>query len=691
MGCGPCGTQSAITDSSQALLQQYVGNRKLAPKLTGLLRALDQVEIRQRTEAVKISWKPSMFEERIQPYGRKPEGTDVIFKHAPLYFTDNAAFTYDYTPASPEGGICEGSTLCSEPPANQIPGDSFQTFTYRFEGTAWETPQVCLKDLLHYENGSEYLRNFLTRVERTPFEFYDMYIRNRIWDDGEKYLLANTGISLLWNTPERVSAREVPNLLDFQNNHPSAGAAVVGAPNMVAIAHLQHELETMMEGATTLNVDGKPDMMLVADRSDMFNIFYHDDTCGPCSFVEGGMGFSPFSLSIVDKLPFAYKEEKFWFRCDVDPVTNEFYRVAEKGYIVQNGGEDLRHTTEWKNAQYGVMTFMTSRPYIYRRFGDLPNMPTQVPQESLRYLSPRFQFAPLMEKCSYTRGIVAWRGEDEFSFQRTGEKIIHVIFERDKFAGSIRSVAADECPTAPATCEVDIPVTCKGPSLTDCCVTAGAAPYEDTSYTVFYDGDIIAELGVDPNALPAAAQFQTIKGIFDVSIVATNSDGTIVTIGVDAAQHTGGHFCCTDQMIGFVTSTPDAVCEAVLEGGLCPDPFDPTKLLGKLSTASFAASAAEDVTVMLDRGCGTPEYVTMTLDAIDGDRVTLSFTTTDYPDGFPCEDAKTICASDVVGCECIPPAPDACVPDAVEPLPLSKDAVDGEASGDAEVKAETEE
>jgi len=669
MACGPCGTTSAITDASQSLSQEYLGNRKLAPKLTGLLQALDEVEIRQRMSKVDVSWKPSMFEERIQQYGRKPEGTDVIFSYAPLYFTNNQEYTYDYTPASPEGGICPGSTLCSEPPANQIPGDTFQTFTYRFEGTAWETPQICLKDLLHYENGSEYLRNFLTRVERTPFEFYDNYIRNRIWEDGEKYLLANTGFGLLWNTPERVSNRDVPNLNDFTA---ASGSPAIGSPTLVGMAHLKHELKLMMKDCTTLNVEGKPDMMLVADPVDMYNVFYHDETCGPCSFVEGGTGFSVFSFEIMNKLPFAFKSEDYWFRAEVDD-DGEFYRVKEKGYVGQNGGEDLRHSFEWKRARYGVMTFMTSRPYVYRRFGDLPNLPGQIPEDSLRFLSPRFQFAPLKEKCEYTRGIVAWRGEDEFSFQRTGEKIIHVIFERDKYAGTIRSAASDNCPSEPERCEVEIPVTCGCPELVDCCVTS-CEPYPDTAYTVFYNGNILAELGA---AVGDVLPFQTLKGVFDAEVIGVNSDGTIVTIGIDPAQHDGGHFCCTDKMIGFVKTEEEPKCKVCIEGGLCPSPWDPTILIGKLNSNVFTAAAGAVVCIEVDAGCGTPMYVDATLSAIEGCRVEITldqpdFTTADFPDGFPCQDAKTLCDPAAKDCECKPLPAEPCEEDPVEPLPLAK-------------------
>lgn len=675
MPCGPCGSNTAITDASAPLVHNF-GTGQFSAPLNMLLRALDQVELRMRSEPVKVAWKPSQFPSKTVPYGQRPTGTEVVSKNTPIYFEDNEPFVYDLRTPGPEGGICEGTSLCAEPPANKIPGDTYQSFTWKMQGTAWETPVFCLKDLLFYENGTETLRNFLAHVERTPFDFYDNFIRNKIWEIGEKYILAATDIGLLWNSPDRVSARQAPNIVDFRTFSPSGASADAGVPKLVAIQYLKYILNQFMgSNASPLNVEGQRDLMMVGVEADIFSFAYNDTDVTPASWAQGGMGFNLFDFALINKLPFAVKMEDQWFRGDFN-AAGEFIRIPAKVYVPQNGGMDLRVNPKWLTAPYGVLTFMTPRPFYYRQFANLPNFPSNVPAESLRFLRPRFQFAPLMEKCSYTRGLVSWRAEDEFGFQPTGEKVIHVIYRRDEMGAYIREAKGAVCIETIETCRVPIPATCSVPEVGGCCPIAGKVigqvDYRDTSYNVTYSGDIATYLDWNLEALPIAAQFQTLKGVFDVLVTAVSSDGTLVSFSVDPTQHSGGHFCCTDQLIGFVSGVPEKQCQALLEGGLRCDPFVSTRFIGVLSNR-LDAIATDHVTVFFDTGCGRPTLIDAVVYAIDNDtkRITLTFDTATVPDGVDCADAVKVCANNTVGCSgCIPSAAAECDPDDVTPIDL---------------------
>jgi len=689
MSCKPCGVRSAITDASAPLLNNFQGSQ-FAPLLTGLLRALDQVEIKMRKEALDVSWKPSQFPQEIVPYGTNAKGTQVVRKATPLYFEENEPFAYDLPTGGPEGGLCAGQSLCGEMPANQVPGDTYQTFTFKMKTTAFETPVFCLKDLLHrYENGPEYLREFLGNVERIPFQFYDNYIRNELWEIGEKYLLSATNYGLLWNSPDRVSRRVSPNIKDFRLMHPSAGLADVATPKLAAIQQLRYILDDFMgESVSNFKVGEQPACMMVGTEPDVYGFAYNDTDVPPSAWASGGMGFNMFTYKLVEKLPFAFKQEKLWFRGDFDAVSGEFYRIPAKVYVDQNGGRDLRTNPAWLTAKYGVLTFMTARPLVYKRFASLPAFDSKVPKESIKFLAPRFQFAPLMEKCSYTRGLVAWRAEDEFGFAPTGEKVIHVIYRRDELGAYLREAKAGECIETITTCVADIPTTCATPSVVSCCRTAGAVisatDYRDTAYTVEYDGDIAAEMGWDLEALPLAASFATIKGTFDVLIVNVNSGGNIVTMYVDPAQHTGGHFCCTDQLLGFTACAVVPQCSVLVEGGLRPDPWVNNHFHALMSSALDTAADAV-VTLFLDNGCGLMGSVAATVVSIDNGsrKIKLSVVAANYPDGLACSDVVAICASATVGCgDCLPPSASECTPtEDITPIdlcvPIEEEAPEG--------------
>lgn len=681
MGCNSCGSVSAVTDASNVLINNF--GPQFHGALTTLLRALDKVEIRQRDEAVNVTWKPSNFPTKYTPYGQKPRGTEVVVKNTPLYFEENDPFVYDLTTPGPDGGICDGESLCSEPPANKVPGDTWQNFTYSFKGTAWETPVICLRDLLHYENGVERLRNFLTRTEKIPFEFYDNYIRNHIWETGEKYFLASTDLGLLWNSPDRVSSRQAPNIIDFRDRSPAGADADVATPKIVAIEYLKYILNNFM-GAdiTPFNVNGSPNLMLVGVEADVFSIAYNDGDFTPTASVQGGMGFNAFGFNVVGKLPFAVKYDDMWFRGDFDANGN-FYRIPSHVYVQQNGGLDLRVNPEWLTAKYGVLTFMTQRPFYYRRFAQLPAFPGKVPAESIRYLSPRFQWAPQMEKCSYTRGLVAWRAEDEFAFQPTGEKIIHVIFRRDELSSYLRAAKVGDCVEVVEDCRVPIPTTCSVPQVEGCCVAPGEVigevDYRDTAYTVTYTPGLFDYMGWDPEDLDTGieAVFKTAKGDFDVLVVSANSTGTLLTFYVDPDQHKGGHFCCKDQLIGFVLdSAPAGVkCQALLDGGLRPDPFENTYYVGQLS-AKLNTNVGDNVTVFFDNGCGSVDLIEMEVISLDNGtkRITLEATPADFPNGVKCKQAVKVCANNTNGCEdCIADAPAACEGSDVTPIDLDSD------------------
>lgn len=669
MACSPCGVRSAITDASSPLINNFKGSQ-FEPLLTGLLTALDKVEHRMRKEAVDVSWKPSQFPQDIVPYGTNARGTEVVRRATPLYFEENEPYAFDLPTGGVEGGICAGESLCGEMPANKVPGDTYQTFTFRMKTTAFDTPVFCLKDLLHrYENGTEYLRDFLTNVERVPFQFYDSYIRNEIWNIGEKYLLSATNFGLLWNSPDRVSARVAPNLLDFRTMHPSAALGEVATPKLAAIQQLRYILDDFMgDTVTNFKVGDQPTCMMVGTEPDVFGFAYNDTDVPPSSWAEGGMGFNLFTYRLVDKLPFAFKAEKLWFRGDFDAVTGEFYRVPAKVYVDQNGGKDLRTNPVWLTAKYGVMSFMTSRPLVYKRFASLPSFDSKVPKESLKFLAPRFQFAPLMEKCSYNRGLVAWRAEDEFGFAPTGEKVIHVIYRRDELGSYLREAKAGECIEVITPCVTDIPTTCGSPEVLSCCRTAGAVvsavDYRDTAYTVEYNGDIATDLGWDLEALPVVASFQTIKGTFSVLVTNVNAGGNIITMYVDPAQHSGGHFCCTDQLLGFVVAAPTPQCTVLVEGGLRKDPWVNNHFHALMSSA-LDTLVAQVVKLFVDNGCGQAGVIDATVVSIDNGqrKIKLSVVAADFPEGLACEDVVQICASNTVGCDdCLPADPEPCVP-----------------------------
>lgn len=678
MSCNSCGTTSAITDVSNPLISYYQGS-KFAPALTTLLRALDQVEMRMRTEEMPVSWKPSQFPQRSVPYGQRPEGTEVVIKNTPLYFENNDEYSEDLRVPGPDGGICDGESLCGEPPAHQVPGDTYQRFNWRMKYTAWETPQFCLKDLLFYENGVERLENFIRHVEKTPAQYYDNYIRNLIWETGEKYILADTDVSMLWNSPQRVDKRIAPNLQDFKTFAPVGATADAAVPTLAGLSYLQHILEQHMDDDfSAFNVNGQSSLMMVGVKPDIFSMIYNDDsacTSLPCSLVEGGAGFSPFSFNIVDQVPFATKFEKLWFRGDFD-AQGEFQLIPMKVYVPQNGGQQLVMNPAWMNAPYGVVTFMTARPFVYRTFETLPNMPN-IPEESKRYLRPRFQFAPKLEVCNYTRGLVQWHAEDEFGFQPTGEKIMHVIYRRDEQSAFMRQARAGETIEEITTQRTPIPQECPDPVPVSCCRTAGpldigGTDYSNTSYTIEYGNvDILDALGLTQAGLPAAAVFKTIKGSFNGQIFNSNAAGTIVSFGVEPAEHDGGHFCCTDQLIGFqIGAAPDPECLVYIDA-MAPDPFDPTIHIAAIAD-ELDAAATDTVTVIFDSGCGQPATYEATLTAIDNNlhRATLTFTPADFPEGVPCDEAVSICANNTAGCDCLPAPEGPCTPDAgVTPPP----------------------
>lgn len=691
MSCAPCGIRSSITDSSAPLINNFTGSQ-FAPLLTGLLRALDQVEIKMRSEQAPVSWKPSQFPQDTVPYGRKPQGTSVVRKATPLYFEENDPYVYEMPTPGVEGGICAGQSLCGEPPANQVPGDTYQTFTWRMSGTAFETPTFCLKDLLFYENGPEYLRDFLANVERTPFQFYDNYIRNLIWETGEKYILGATDVGLLWNSPDRVTYRRAPNLDDFRTVA-GRGTADAAAPKLAAIQHLKYILEDFMgDDVSNFQVGNQPTCMMVGTEQDLFAFAYNDTDVTPASWAQGGMGFNLFSFRLVDKLPFGFKSEKLWFRGDFDPTSGEFYRISPKVYVDQNGGKDLRTNPAWLTAKYGILTFMTARPFVYKRFAALPSFDSKVPKESLRLLAPRFQFVPLMEKCNYNRGLVAWRAEDEFGFAPTGEKIIHVIYRRDELGSYIREAKAGECIDVITSCATEIPTTCSVPQPISCVRTAGAVvsatDYRDTAYTVEYDGDIVTALGWDIDPLPIAKQFQTIKGVFDVLVTAVNAGGNIITMYVNPTQHTGGHFCCTDQLLGFISTAIDPLCAAGIEGGLRKDPWVANYFHAQMTNA-LDTVAAQVVKVFLNSGCGQVGVIDATVVSIDNGKrqIKLSVVTANFPNGLDYTQAVQLCASATVGCaDCLPSDPEPCTP-TVGLTPITIFSVEeGSEGGDAEVQ-----
>lgn len=675
MSCKPCGSKSVVTDASGPLIQQYANSKFSAP-LTMLLRALDQVEIKMRSEGANVSWKPSQFPEKIVPYSQKPQGTEVVSRNTPIYFEENSPYIYDlYTP-SPEGGIVEGHSLCEEPPANQVPGDTYQTFTWRMQGTAWETPVFCLKDLLFYENGIEVLRRFLMNVEQTPARFYDSFIRNLVWDTGEKYILGATEFGMLWNSPDRVSERYAPNLEDYKTISSNANADAA-APKTVALTYLRYILDQFMgEDITPLNVEGQKELMMVGVEPDIHSFVYNDSDITPTSLAQGGMGFNPISFSIIDSLPYGVKFDKMWYRGDFDSNTGEFTRIPAKVYVEQNGGLDLRTNPAWLTAPYGVLTFMTARPFNYRRFTNLPEFPSNVPEESLRYLSPRFQFAPLMEKCSYTRGLVSWRAEDEFGFQPTGEKIIHVIYRRDELSSYLRQAKVGTLAEEITSVNVAIPTTCAEPELLGCAPAPGgilnSVDYTDTAYVLQASPGLVEKFSWTlPDDLPITTKLQTAKGVFDIEIVAANADATLLTVYVDPTQHIGGQFCAEDQLIAIISASPTPGCQSLLDGGLRPDPFVNTDLIGQLGSP-LDATSSDVVTVFFDNGCGTASLEEFTVQAIDNDtgRITLRATAADFPDGISCGDAVKVCANNTSGCEgCIPSAA-SCSADSVTAIPL---------------------
>lgn len=677
--CGTCsGNGAAIVANSQSLYNNLPG--QYHGVMTTLLKALEQVDMRMRVEAYKPDWRPSNFRTRITEYRKMPRGTEVVSRATPLYFENNEEYSSSFVVPGIEGGICEGGTLCAEPEANKVPGNSYQTFTWSMRETAFETPTFCLKDLAFFENGMETLTAFLQNVERIPAMFYDNHIRNYLWEMGEKYVLGATDYGLLWNSPDRVSKRIAPNLNDYLTYAPS-GTGDVGTPKLEAFPFIEHLVEDLIgEEASDFRIQGKSGVMMCGTKEDILSFIYNNYSDGVIPFIQGGQGASLFDMRVVEKFPFAFKTDKKWFRGDFDS-NGEFYRIPAKIYVPENGGLTLRTNPEWITARYGVITFMTSNPFVYRTFEAFPSVPGQVPPEATRYLRPSFQWVPLTEKCNYSRGLVGWRAEEEFGFQPTGEKVIHVIYARDELSAYIREARVGAVIDAVVPLRAEIPETCSTPQVLSCCAAPGAVvdsvDYKDTGYTVTYSSSIQDLHDIDLADLasgPIEAKFATIKGVFDVIIVSANTAGTLITFYVDPTQHTGGHFCCEDQLLGFVASDPvTGDCHVLIDGGLRPDPFDPTVFHVALGKA-LNASESDDVTVWFDNGCGSVTSATVELTTLNNGtrRATLTVTPADFPNGVPCADAVSICASDTSGCDSCATiaAAEACSADTVTAIPL---------------------
>lgn len=687
--CGTCTSgQSSILSNSKTLYNNLPTH--FHGQMTTLLKALDQVDMVMRMEGVKVDWRPNNFQSRITPYKKAPRGTEVVVKPTALYFENNQEFANDFIAPGVEGGICGGGTLCSVPEAHKVPGNSYQTFTWSMKETAFETPVFCLKDLAFYENGFEELARFLKNVQQIPSMFYDNYIRNELWDVGEKYFLAATDYGLLWNTPDRLSARVAPNRTDYLAAA-TAGTGDIGTPRLEAFPFLQSMMEDLIgDDCTDFRIKGASNLMMVGVKEDILSLIYHNYSDGLVPFINGGAGFHMFDLQFVDKFPFAFKTDKKWFRGDFDADGN-FYRIPAKVYVQENGGMTLRTNPDWHTARYGVMSFMSANPLIYRSFDKFPAVPGQVPAEATKYLRPSFEWVPLQEQCNYTRGLVSWRAEEEFGFQPSGEKVIHMIYSRDELSSYIRAAKTGDVVGAITLKRADIPETCAAAQVLGCCPAPGAilsfdqvypaeplvVDFRDTSYTVSYSESIDGLHGIDLADLaagPVAAKFATLKGVFDVYIVSANSTGTLITFYVTPSQHTGMQFCCEDQLLGFVASgsaTPK--CTVLIDNGLRTDPYNHLHFHVITKDVSKAA-ATEDVTVLFDNGCGVASQGVFTVESVDVPRrrLVISVNPADFPNGVPCSDAVSLCAHEAEDCEdcdqLLTSVP--CEGDTVTPIPL---------------------
>ncbi len=183
---------------------------------------------------------------------------------------------------------------------------------------------------------------------------------------------------------------------------------------------------------------------------------------------------------------------------------------------------------------------MTANPFYFRQFESFPSVPSAVPAEAVRFLRPTFEWVPLMEKCNYQRGVVSWFTEEEFGFQPTGEKWIHVFYRRDELSSYLREARVGQAIELIVPLRHEVPETCSLPQVVSCCPAPGPildyVDYRDTSYTVTYTGDINGSFGIDIDDLaegPIAANFATLKGTFDVIITGVNSAGNLITFSVD--------------------------------------------------------------------------------------------------------------------------------------------------------------
>ena len=408
--CGPIQNIGAFSKASQDLLQrvstQSPTSYQFGPKLQGLIEALDAVDVRMREESCEAEFKPSQFQMKIIPFHQKPSGTEVTFKQVPLYFQDNSGFVVDYKDAGPEGGICAGNDLCGEIEPWQLPGDTFSSRSYQIRETAVETPIFCLRNLLHKENGMEYLAAFLRETERRPAQFFDNYIRNEYWNVGEKWFLHPTDQGPLYNTPDRVAERLAPNWNDFVQS----GGQELSGLTLDAIQYMEYLCKHSGNESCLSKVAMGRKYMMVGTKIDFWKAV-NEQECGTCTLVEGGLGFQPYSFEILNKIPFAIKWHESWFRVRIDEDTGEMVRIPYMLEYPQNGGTTLLVNQDWVNAKYGVFTIMEDNVFKYIQFGELPNIPGQVPESVYRHINPRFHFYPKLETCNYTKGLVQWRAE----------------------------------------------------------------------------------------------------------------------------------------------------------------------------------------------------------------------------------------------------------------------------------------
>lgn len=671
-GCATSST-APVTLASGGLIQQYNGT-PFSSSFNTLLCAMDKAEIRMRTCRSEYDWSPSNFNTKKIPYGQKPVHNEVIFEHNPLYFNSNQGYFQPIEMASAGGGLCGEVDLCSEIPANPIPGDAYSTLHGVMGEVAFETPVFCLKNLLHKENGVDYINRFCSRLESIPFEYYDNFIRNRIWENGEKYFMANTDCGILWNSSARLDQRLAPNLLEFKA-YADTPLASPGIPTLAGLQKLEYYIEQYMgNNCSTMSMNGQKRFMMVGDKNDLFNIFYNDTDCGVCSWVEAGMGFDAFTFAILDKLPYAIKYAKNWFRGDYNDQ-GEFEQIPAMVYVPQNGGKVLRLNNKWLSAPWRVLTWMTMNPFTYLEHGPVPNFGSCVPEEAKRMLSPRFGFYPLQTKCR-NMGEVAWRTDETFGLMDTGEKIMHLIFPADSDAACMRGPKKGNC-IIDTECDdtVDIPNNCGGCSYGKCCCVAGPEGYIDSAYSVeVTSGDPCLKLGVAPGGAPVPVVIHTTYQDFTGVILGVTSDKSKITFAVDPAEHPGGHKCCESQFRGFsLPGEAKADCEAGFPNGLCPT-ADPAVFAGQL-TRDICAAEGDTVSLFIDGGCGQVTICEAEVTKLKGCSIEVKLDLEKFPGGVPCEAFSKVCASDNPCCaDCLPSTEAAdCVP-----FEGPKDCKDGE-------------